>query len=207
MASVADIHNNFLDALNRSRALFAYCRSPFGPHSNAGVESAFLDAFKAWEVFLDELVFAYLQGEPDIAGNPVPAIVSLPSDDQDVYVNVVTGGRGGYIDWANHIHVKERLNLYFTPPLDDKLEGGLSELQDMATCRNAIAHAYGIAHRRFISLWERTRGTSAPSVLRCADVLLLDHTSSPPMTLFDHYLQVLEVLSSELVNEPAPSVI
>ena len=205
--SVVDIHSNLLAALDESRSLFAYCRSPAGPHSNAGVESAFLDAFKAWEVFLDDLVFAYLRGEPDIAGNPVPAIVSLPSDDRDVYVKVIKGGGGGYIDWANPVSdVKDRLSLYFTPPLDDKIDGGLSELKDMQVCRNAIAHASSTAYRRLIGLWERTRGTSAPSAIRCADILLLEYTTNPLMTIFDHYLQVLEVLSNELVNERAPTV-
>ena len=152
------------------------------------------------------MVFAYLRGEPDIAGNPVPSIVSLPSDDQDVYVKVINGGRGGYIDWVNPADdVKPRLKLYFTPPLDDKLDSGLSELNDMLTCRNAIAHASGTAYRRLIGLWERTRGTSAPSVLRCADILLLEYTTNPPMTIFDRYLQVLEVLSNDLVNAPTPS--
>ena len=207
MASAIEIHSDFLDALEKSRSLFTYCRSPAGPHSNAGVESAFLDAFKAWEVFLDELVFAYLRGEPDMAGNPVPAIVSLPSDDRNVYVKVIKGGGGGFIDWANPVDdVKDRLSLYFTPPLDDKIDGGLSELKDMQVCRNAIAHASGTAYRRLIGLWERTRGTSAPSVLRCADILLLEYTTNPPMTIFDRYLQVLEVLSGELVNEPVPTV-
>ena len=206
MVSVTDIHGKFLNSIEQSRSLFTYCRSPFGQHSNAGVESAFLDGFKSWEVFLDELVFAYLRGESDIAGNPVPAIVSLPSDDQEVYVKVINGGRGGYIDWVNpESDVKPRLKLYFTPPLDDKIDGGLSELKDMLVCRNAIAHASGTAYRKLTGLWERTKGTSAPSTLRCADVLLLEYTSNPPMTLFDRYMQVLEVLSNELVNEPAPT--
>ena len=202
MASVADIHTNFLDALNESRSLFAYCRSPFGPHSNAGIESAFLDSFKAWEVFLDELVFAYMRGEPDTSGNLVPSIVSLPTDDKDVYIRIINGGgRRRYIDWANPDNdVRPRLRLFFTPPLDVKLDSGLTELKEIATCRNAIAHSSGRASEQLSGLWRQKRGTSTSSLSRCADVLLLSYSSNPPVTLFERYLDVLEVLSQNLVQ-------
>lgn len=204
MASVVDIHSNFLDALNKSGSLFTYCRSPFGPHSNAGVESAFLDAFKAWEVFLDELVFAYMRGEPDTAGNLVSSIVSLPTDDREVYIRIINGGGARrFIDWTNpEYDVRRRLKLYFTPPLDAKLDSGTDELDEMLTCRNAIAHSSGRAYNRLNVLWsqKRGRGNTTSSVRRCADVLLLAYSSNPPMTLFDRYLDVLEVLSQNLVQ-------
>lgn len=201
MASVIDIRDNFLEALEESRTLFTYCRSPVGPHSNAGIESAFFDAFKAWEVFLDELIFAYLKGERDIAGNLVPSIISLPTDDQDVYIRIIKGGGGGYIDWANpDTHVRPRLKLYFTPPLDTKLDSGIDELREMVVCRNAIAHSSGTAYKRLNALRAAKRGASTTSVRRCADVLLLEYSSNPPMTWFDRYLDVLEVLSRNLVQ-------
>lgn len=203
MSSVVDIHSKFLEALNESRSLFTYCLSPFGSHSNAGVESAFLDAFKAWEVFLDELIFAYLMGEFDIAGNTVQTIVTLPNDDRNVYVRVINGVRGSrsYINWADPDNdIKPRLELYFTPSLGGKIDGGLIELRDMLICRNAIAHSSRAAFRKLSDLWTRKQGTSNSPVHRSADVLLLIYSPNPPFTWFDRYLQVLETLSQNLIE-------
>lgn len=200
MTPVIEIHNRFLDSIEESRILFTYCRSPLARHSNAGVESAFLDAFKAWEVFLEEIVLAYLRGEQDKAGNIVPTTLSLHSYDMDLCVRIVNGGRGGFADWANpERDVKPRLKIYFDPPLDSKLDPGLVELREMLTCRNAIAHASGSAARRLQDLWLRKTGLSR-STLRCADVLLVQDPTNPPLTWFERYLLVLEALSQELAE-------
>ena len=200
MTAVIDIHNRFLDSIEESRVLFTYCRSPRALHSSAGVESAFLDAFKAWEVFLEEVVFAYLRGEQDKAGNIVPTTFSLHSYDMDLCVRIVNGGRRGFTDWANpERDVKPRLKTYFDPPLDSKLDPGLVELREMLICRNAIAHASGSAGRRLEDLWQRKTGLSR-SALRSADVLLVEDPANPPLTWFERYLLVLEALSEELAE-------
>lgn len=199
MASVIDIHNRFLASIEETRTLFTYCRSPMGPYSQAGIESAFLDAFKAWEVFLDELIFAYLRGEPDISGNSVTTTLSLQSDHEDVYIKIMGGGRGSYIDWANADNdVIPRLKTYFDPPLDMKLSGGLSELREILKCRNAIAHSSSSASRRLDDLWTQKFGALKSSI-RSADFLLAS-SNNPPLTWFEHYVEVLEILSGELVE-------
>ena len=101
MTPVVDIHNRFLESIEESRALFVYSRTPVSRLSAAGVESAFLDAFKAWEVFLEELVLAYLRGEQDKSGNSVSTTLSLHSDDTDLCIRIINGVRGLYVDWAN----------------------------------------------------------------------------------------------------------
>ena len=200
MTSVIDIHNKFLDSIEESRNLYSYCRTPVGLHSSAGIESAFLDAFKAWEIFLNELIFAYLRGELDIAGKPVPTTWTLNIDDTVFYARLIAGGRRGYIDWVHPDNdVKPRLRSYFNPPLHTKLEGGLTELREMRICRNAIAHSSGTAHHDLGELWMRKEGTSK-SPLRTADILVVQDPDNPPLTWFERYLQALEVLSQNLVQ-------
>ena len=201
MVLVLDIHTKFLDSIKKSRTLFTYCRTPVGPHSNAGIESAFLDAIKAWEVFLDELMFAYLRGEQDIKGNSVPTTIFLASDSLDVYIKAMTGGRNRYVDWTNPDQdVIPRLKVFFDPPLNVKLAGGVTELREMLQCRNAIAHTSSVANDRLRELWLQKTGTSK-SQIRSADILLEQvPNNNSPLTWFERYLQILESLSQELVE-------
>ena len=197
MASVTDIHDQFLSVLGDCRSLFTHCLNPNGPHTNAGVESAFLEAFKAWEVFLEDLTVAYLTGELDVSGNPAPASISV--SDPNICRRIINGGRP-YASWANLDEVKSRFNLYFTAStLDVRLDSAATELREMVVCRNAIAHSSGSAYDRLNRLWIRKVGTSR-SPLRSADVLLLGYLPNPPFTWFDRYLQVLQVLSGNMAG-------
>lgn len=197
MASVAEIHGEFIGALNESRDLFTYCRSPAGPHTNAGVESAFLDAFKAWEVFLETLTIAYLTGEPDIDGNPAPSVMTV--SDPEICRKIVNGGRS-FVNWANPTEVRQKFAIFFEPStLDVLLDSVVAELREMAICRNAIAHSSGSAYDNLATLWMRKFGTSR-SPLRSADILLLPYEPNPPFTWFDRYMITLEVISQSLVQ-------
>lgn len=195
MASVAEIHGEFKAALNESRDLFTYCRSPAGPHTSAGVESAFLDAFKAWEVFLETLAIAYLTGEPDIGGNAAPSVMTV--SDPETCRKIVNGGRS-FVSWAKIDEVKKRFAIFFEPStLDALFDSGVAEIKEMETCRNAIAHSSGSAYNKLNDLWRNKFGTSR-STLRSVDVLLLRY--DPTRTWFDRYLEVLEVISQNLVQ-------
>lgn len=199
VASVVEIHGEFLDALNESRDLFTYCRSPAGPHTSAGVESAFLDAFKAWEVFLETLTIAYLTGEPDIDGNPAPSVMTV--SDPEICRKIVNGGRS-FVSWAKIDEVKKRFAIFFEfepSTLDALLDSGAAELREMAICRNAIAHSSGSAYDNLATLWMKKFGRSR-SPLRSADILLLPYEPNPPLTWFDRYMQALEDVSQNLVQ-------
>lgn len=205
MASVVEIHGEFIDAIDASRDLFTYCRSPAGPHTNAGVESAFLDAFKAWEVFLESLTIAYLIGEPDIDGNPAPSVMKV--SDPEACRKIVNGGRR-FVSWAKIDEVKQRFAIFFEASTLDallhSLRSGTAELKEMETCRNAIAHSSGSAHDKLAALWMNKSGTSQ-SPLRSADILLLPYEPNPPLTWFDRYMQALEVISQNLAQVSAAS--
>ena len=197
MASVAEIHGEFKAALNESRDLFTYCRSPAGPHTSAGVESAFLDAFKAWEVFLETLTIAYLTGEPDIDGNPAPSVMKV--SDPEACRKIINGGRS-FVNWANPTEVRQKFTIFFEPStLDVLLDSVVAELREMAICRNAIAHSSGSAYDNLATLWMRKFGTSRYP-LRSADILLLLYEPNPPFTWFDRYMQALEVISQNLIQ-------
>ena len=197
MASVAEIHGEFIGALNESRDLFTYCRSPAGPHTNAGVESAFLDAFKAWEVFLETLTIAYLTGEPDIDGNPALSVMKV--SDPEACRKIINGGRG-FVSWAKIDEVKKRFAIFFEGlTLDSLLNSSAAELREMETCRNAIAHSSGSAYDNLATLWMRKFGTSRYP-LRSADILLLLYEPNPPFTWFDRYMQALEDISQNLIQ-------
>ena len=205
MTRVSGIQKDFLNSLNQSRYLFTYCRSPFGPHTNAGVEIAFLEAFKAWELFIEELTIAYLTGERDIAGDLAPTMISISGNNPETCRRIIIGERRSYASWASPDDVRKRFELYFQPStLESKLAPAIPDIKEMVTCRNSIAHSSGSAYDNLDRLWIREVGTSK-SPVRCADVLLLSYTPNPPMTWFDRYLEVLEVLSQNLVHIQATS--
>lgn len=197
MASADEIQDKFLNALNDSRDLFTYCRSPAGPHTNPGIESAFLDAFKSWEVFLEELTIAYLTGEPDVDGNFVPAFICV--SDPGICRGIINDDRS-YINWASPDIVKKIFKLYFEPSTMDRiLNTGIGDLIEMFKCRNAIAHSSSSARTNLEDLFSGKSGISKPAV-RSADVLLLAYNPDPPSTWFDRYLHVLETLSQDLLH-------
>lgn len=196
MATVPHIRGEFEVALAGCRALFAHCLDPQDLHTEAGVESAFLDAFKAWEVFLEDLTIAYLTGEPDVNGASVPSIIS--TTDPERCRNLINSGRG-FVSWADPAEVRRRFGLYFTEASFINRFADVPELRQMATCRNAIAHSSDSASGRLHELWLTVGGVSK-SPLRSADVLLMDYPLNPPMTWFDRYLYVLEALSVNLTQ-------
>lgn len=200
MASVDEIHDEFLNALKGSHSLFTHCRSPAGQHTDPGIESAFLDAFKAWEVFLEELTIAYLTGEPDVDGNFVPAFICV--SDPGICRRIINDDRS-YINWASPYVVKNIFKLYFEPSTMDRiLNTGMGDLIEMFKCRNAIAHSSRSARTNLEDLFSGKSGISKPAV-RSADVLLLAYNPDPPSTWFDRYLHVLETLSQDLVHAGA----
>lgn len=197
MASVSDIRNQFLSGLTDCHSLFTHCRTPLAQHSPAGIESAFLEAFKAWEVFLEELTIAYLTGELDIVGNRPQT--NMMTSNPEICRAIINDGRQ-FISWADPDVVRRRFEIYFAPStLDAKLNVAITELREIVTCRNAIAHSSGSAFSKLEDLWIRKSGSSR-SPLRTADVLLLSYILNPPFTWFDRYLQVLDVLSDDLSN-------
>ena len=197
MPPVADIQNRLLTVLSDCRSLFTHSRNPVAQHTPAGVESAFLEAFKAWEVFLEELTLAYLMGEPDITGNPAP--VAMTVVDEETCRKIISGGRS-YVSWSNPDDVRRRFSIYFLPSsLDQKLNASITDLRDCLTCRNAIAHSSGSAYDELSKLWTKITGTAIAS-LRTADVLQLPYVQNPPLTWFDRYLEIFDVSSNVLVT-------
>lgn len=195
MGALDDIENEFLQSLADCRALFAHSVAPIGAHTNAGIESAFLQAFKSWEVLLEDAFLAYLIGESSRAGNRPQARMTVGTIEE--CRRIVNGGRT-FSDWANAGMVAERIDLFFVPgSLDTKLSGSRGELNEALICRNAIAHSSGRAAKDLADLWTRKAGTPLSGV-RPADLLKLTYAPNPPDTWFDRYLVVFEVLGRDI---------
>lgn len=195
MGALDDIENEFQQSLADCRALFAHSVAPIGTHTNAGIESAFLQAFKSWEVLLEEAFLAYLTGETSRAGNRPQTLMTVSSIED--CRRIVNGGRA-FSDWANAGMVADRITLFFSPgSLDTKLAGSRGELSEALACRNAIAHSSGKAAKDLAELWVRKVGTPMNGV-RPADLLRLTYSPNPPDTWFDRYVTVFEVLGRDI---------
>lgn len=195
MTRVAVAAENFAAVLSDCRALYTHCLTPIDTHSDAGIESAFLQAFGSYEVLLEDVTIAYLTGEPDLAGHRPETLMTASTP--EACRAIINGGRR-FVQWSNPDEVVERLQRFFPKDtLDAKARISIGELRNAGVCRNAIAHSSGSATDQLQNLWLRVQGTPK-TPLRSADVLKLPHIHGEPGTLFHRYLAVMEGVAQAL---------
>src|SRR5262245_43187778 len=103
----------FLREVGDCRSLYLHCLSPVGAHSEAGVEAAFLQMFKAWESLLEECTLAYMCGRLRCDGTLVAAYTT--SRDEEWARKAMYQERP-YVEWTDMERVALRWAGLFVPP-------------------------------------------------------------------------------------------
>lgn len=198
MPTINDIKSNFMTSLNECRGLFNYCLSSQEPHTNAGIEAAFLQLFRSWEVFLEEFLLCYLCGEQPLNGQSINPYFTVR--DFEVARGILYQERP-YCEWTNVEILIRRFTYFFALPnrVDDALRPVVVELKEITKIRNVIAHSSSIAHESFTNMWRSKIGGN-PSIRRAADFLIAVDSANPPSTFFDKYANVLEVTAESIVG-------
>lgn len=198
MPTIAYVRRQFAMTLSGARALFVFCLAPRGLHTEAGVEAAFLQLYKGWEGLLEDAVLAYMCGRLAHDGKSVASYVTAHSDQ---VARTLLYQLRPYVEWTKPDDVRDRVKCYFTAPnrLENALRPIMGQLREMATVRNAIAHASAVAEQKLYELAQRKIGGN-PKVKRPADLLLMSDPSNKMQLMFDYYATVLETAAFEITG-------
>lgn len=198
MPPLSKLKVTFLGSLSDCRVLYRHCLTPNGVHTNAGVEAAFLQMFKSWESLLEDCTVAFLCGHLRCDGNIVPCNTYIKSE---AFARVLLYQDRKFIEWTEVDTVTGRWKNLFGDPnvMGGAIKAGLSELRQMKTIRNAIAHSSPEASKRLDTLAGQQSGVPTTK-LRPANFLMRPYPGDPTRTYFDRYADVLEVAAVSLTG-------
>jgi len=198
MPPVLQIKSGFLVSTGECRALYRHCLAPRGPHTDAGVEAAFLQMFKGWENLLEECTLAFLCQRLRCDGRSVPSYSTSVSEQ---FARKALLQDRPFIEWTDVDRNIKRWESLFQPPslLEGALRPAKPELGQMATIRNAIAHSSQISEVRFRVLVQGEFG-GIRRFKRPAELLSSAWVKDPTRTYFDRYADVLETITPLLTG-------
>jgi hypothetical protein len=198
MPNLQNVYDDFSASVSANRALFKYCLSPVGPHTQAGIEAAFLQLQKSWELFLEDLLLHLLIGY-----KPHHTVITSHFTVADIETaRGIVLREDNYLDWIRVDRIQSRFNAYIaeTPNhVSHTLATISTELSEINTVRNAIAHSSKKAKDNFINLWTRKVGGN-PTITTPADFLKLTDPNNSPNTYFDKYADTLDAAASIIIN-------
>lgn len=194
MGAVLKLRRSYLTALGECRALYRHSLAPRALHTEAGVEAAFLQMYKAWEALQEECTIAFLSGRLRADGRIVAC--GTRTKDEHVARTLLYQDRD-YVLWTNVDEVVRRWIRIFGDPnvLVAAIRPATTELKQMATIRNVIAHSSVLAKRKFYDLIRGQIG-GRPSINRAAGFLSSSYPPDPTRTFFDRYADVLELVGN-----------
>jgi hypothetical protein len=197
MPTLQDTYQEFSSSLIASRALYSHCLSPVGLHTEAGIEAAFLQTQKSWELFLENFLLLVLIGQRPIL-NTINCYFTVA--DIEVARKIMLQGRP-YVEWTNRDWVLKRFEAFVAGPnhIESVLNSISVELAEIVTIRNCIAHSSKSAREAFENLWQRKVGGN-PTITTAANFLQLPDPQNPPDTYFDRYAIILDIAASSMVS-------
>lgn len=198
MPLVVKIKSDFFLNLSNCRSLYRHCLSPKGEHTEAGVEAAFLQMFKAWESFLEDCSIAFMCGRLRRDGLSVPCHVRTLNE--ETARGLIYQDRP-FVEWTDVEKIIQRWDRFFSPPnlLVSAVRPAKVELDQMVAIRNAIAHSSPVSSQRFKKVVQGQFG-GRPAISRPADFLSAIYPKDTSRTFFDRYTDILEVTASKIVG-------
>ena len=160
-------------------------------------ETAFLRAFTAWEVFLEETFILYLLGYRAPRGR-VPRRYGFPPSRAAASEWCADGKE--YAKW-NPADVQRRADRWFQHgmPFTPALQGQQHRLNQLITIRNAIAHVSSSAHTKFEGLVRQELTALPPNTTVGNFLLTVKPGTAPPQSFMEFYLGQIEQIASNIV--------
>lgn len=201
----------FISAVNESRQLAAdaYAWTSPGPGGNSPriskrrrnsmLELAFLRAFLAWEIFLEETFLLYLMGQKPPRGRG-PKRYTFPPNLQTAGEWIIPERRQ-YAEWTNCQDVCRRAERFFQKgrPYADVLRSRQNIFDESKRIRNAIVHTSGSAQNEFETLIRYKLGVLPPNTTVGSFLCTVKPDSSPPQSFLEHYLGKIEFVAKTIV--------
>ncbi len=163
------------------------------------VEIAFLRAFLAWEIFVEESFILYLCGQSPPSGR-APRRYAFPPN-QRFAIQWVIPERRHFAEWTDPQEVIGRAGRFFHNgrPFEPVLRSNIHVLGDARTIRNAIAHMSLSARLKFENL-VRAKLTTLPSKLTVGGFLGTSVPgATPPISFLDYYVDRIEFAARQIV--------
>lgn len=160
---------------------------------------AFLRAFLAWEVFVEESFILYLVGQRAPRGR-TPTRYAFPSNLDMAAQWVVPEGRS-YASWTMPQHVSSRAERFFREgrPFAAVLRGNQNALDEARIIRNAIAHKSMSAREKFEALARNKLGTLPNNLTVGAFLITTIPLSTPPISFLESYIARVEIAAAQIV--------
>jgi hypothetical protein len=162
-------------------------------------EMAFLRAFLAWEVFVEESFVLYLLGQRAPRGR-APFRYAFPPNQRAAMDWVVPEGRA-YAGWTVPAHVTNRAERFFRGgrPFAQVLRGNQSLLEETRIIRNAIAHRSMSAHDKFESFVRTKLGVLPPRTTVGSFLLTINPVITPPASFLESYIGKIDLAAKLIV--------
>ncbi len=161
-------------------------------------ELAFLRAYLAWEVFLEESFVLYLLGVKAPRGR-VPHRFTLPPNRRAAKQWVIPEGHP-FAKW-DAVAVSSRAQRFFRSghPFTAVLRGNQSGLHEAKTIRNAVVHESDNARDRFETLVRGKLRTLPPNLTVGGFLSTPVPDSTPPQSFLELYLGKFEFVARRIV--------
>lgn len=162
-------------------------------------EMAFLHAFQAWEILMEESFILYLWGQKPPRG-PAPTRYAFPPDQKSAMAWVIPEGRD-YAQWTDAQHVRERAERFFKAgrPFAPVLRGNQSVLDEVRLIRNGIAHRSVSARQRFETVVRTKLGTLPPNLTIAGFLGMTVPGSTPPISFLEFYVNKIDLAAQQIV--------
>jgi hypothetical protein len=169
------------------------------PQRDFITDSAFLKVYIAWETFLESAFIKYMTGLPTITGSVVTRHVT-PIDTN--HANDILIGVQTFVDWSRADVVLKLSSLYFVTgnPFQVYIGTVVSDLQDLKTIRNALAHLSSTTSVKLDALASRLLGRPVTSMGVSDLIFMIDPTSAGVSTIIDSYLNKLDIVAEGIAN-------
>lgn len=168
-------------------------------HQVTVTELAFLQAFLAWEAFLEESFILHLLGKRPPKGRAPVRYVTPPNRSAAETLVIPLGRR--YASWTTTGTVIARAEQFFRrgDPYASALRGSQYALDEMQTIRNAIVHSSTHSQRQFQGLTRGRLGTYQRG-LKVGEFLSMPVPGcSPPESFLEQYLDRLRFVADTIV--------
>jgi hypothetical protein len=164
------------------------------------VEMAFLRAFLAWEVFVEESFVLYLAGQKPPRGR-APFRHAFPPNHKIATEWVVPEGRP-YARWTIAGEVSQRAERFFRDgrPFAGVLRGNQTALDETRIIRNAIAHKSTSARLTFETLAREKLLTLPPNLTVGAFLgTIVPGGAAPPTSFLEFYISKIDLAAKMIV--------
>jgi len=163
-------------------------------------EMAFLRAYLAWEVFLEESFILYLAGQNAPRGRK-PIRYAFPPNMAFAMQWVIPEGRS-YAGWTIPIHITNRAERFFRNgrPFAAVLRSNQNSLDEARIIRNAIAHKSMSVRDKFETLVRNKMGILPPNLTVGSFLGTTTPGTAPPVSFLEAYLGNIDLAARQIVS-------